>query len=328
MKTLNRICIFLIFIELFLTITSGCKKNEESPKFDPIISWDNPADIPFGTKLNIRQLNAIADVPGNFFYLPSKGAILNEGANQVLKVVFTPTDIATYNILNKTVKINVVKAGVKSTVFNSKITYSTLTDTEGNLYKTVILGTQTWMAENLRSTVYSDGIGIQEGKTFNDWKLGFDGGKYGNYSWDYGSYDNITTFGMLYDWWAVNSIHKLAPEGWHVPTKAEWIVLINYLGGENVAGAKMKEYGTTHWQGANIGATNESGFTGLPSGKIETLTGYALERDLIGYYWTSTRFGNSQFDPAYYMKLSYDNSKCSFDFDYTHNGFAVRCVKD
>ncbi len=332
MKTINGSLIAFLLIGFILMISSSCKKNESEPtssKIDPDISWDNPANIPFGTTLNSRQLYATANVSGNFVYTPSIGTILNVGANQDLKVVFTPTDVANYNTISKTVKINVVNAGVKSTVFNSGITYGTLTDREGNVYKTVTIGTQTWMAENLRTTVYRDGSWIFEGKTNNDWKLGLSYGLYGNYTWDYGSYDNITTYGMLYDWWAVNNEHKLAPEGWHVPTDAEWLILMNYLGGENIAGGKLKEMGTTHWSSPNLNATNETGFSGLPNGKISYIgSGFGVERGGAGYYWTSTKVGTSNYDPAYYRVLSSPNSKCLRDFDYTGSGFAVRCVKD
>ncbi len=127
----------------------------------------------------------------------------------------------------------------------------TVSDIEGNTYKTIKIGTQTWMAENLKTTKYKDGSEIPN-ITNN------------------GDYDNnpanSETYGRLYNWYTVDDDKGVCPEGWHVPDDAEYTVLTDYLGGESVAGGKMKETGTEHWNSPNTGATNESGFTGLPRG--------------------------------------------------------------
>ncbi len=144
--------------------------------------------------------------------------------------------------------------------FNPDLTYSTLLDIEGNEYKTIQIGNQTWMAENLRTTKYNDGSSIP---VVND-----------NISWlnlttaAYCWYDNDISrkdiYGALYNWHTVTS-GNLCPAGWHVPKNEEWTVLTAYLGGESVAGGKLKETGTAHWN-PNSDATNESGFTALPGG--------------------------------------------------------------
>ncbi|MDD3281432.1 MAG: fibrobacter succinogenes major paralogous domain-containing protein [Bacteroidales bacterium] len=183
--------------------------------------------------------------------------------------------------------------------------YGTMTDIDGNTYKTVTIGTQTWMAENLKVTKYNDGTAIP----------------------NVTDYDNdpskVATYGRLYNWHAVNT-GKLCPTGWHVPTNAEWAKLSEYLGGDEVAGGKLKETGTTHWHSPNTGATNESGFTALPGG-------YRFDNGTfnnIGYYglWWSSTESNS--DIAYYWGLDYDNDDLSSNNYYKVDGFSVRCVRD
>ena len=153
--------------------------------------------------------------------------------------------------------------GKTTAVFNSSITYGSMTDQDGNTYKTVTIGTQTWMAENLRTTKYNDGTDIYLVTDNTAWGSLTSGG-YCNYA-NTTNVDTIATYGRLYNWYAVNT-GKLAPNGWHVPTDAEWETLTNYLGGTSVVGGKLKEIGTTHWNSPNQGATNETGFTALPGG--------------------------------------------------------------
>lgn len=145
--------------------------------------------------------------------------------------------------------------------FNPNLTYGLLSDIEGNIYKTIQIGTQVWMAENLRVTKYRDGSTIQ---TKTHGLGGYDTtGAYCNYG---NNATYVTTFGRLYTYYATVNSHKLCPTGWHVPSDAEWTLLETYLGGSSVAGGKLKEVGTSHWLSPNTGATNESGFTALPGG--------------------------------------------------------------
>jgi len=205
-------------------------------------------------------------------------------------------------------------------IFNPNLTYGTMKDIDGNVYKTIVIGTQTWMAENLKTTRLSDGTPIS---------LVTDSTAYFNlttsgYCWYYNdaaTYKN--SLGALYNWYAVNT-GKLAPAGWHVPTETEWKTLITYLGGDSIAGGKMKETGTIHWSPTNTGATNECGFTGIPAGE----RGYGGEFGFIGHegsWWSSTPWNNS----ASYRLLSYDNTRVYRDFhDYPTIGISIRCIKD
>jgi uncharacterized protein (TIGR02145 family) len=139
-------------------------------------------------------------------------------------------------------------------------------DIDGNVYKTVKIGNQWWMAENLKVTHYRNGDEIPNRADDDEWNKGI--GAYCNYNNDV---TNFEIYGGIYNWFAVDDSRKLAPEGWHVPTDDEWQVLVDYLGGDTLAGGKMKSTGTIEggdglWRGSNEGTTNESGFSALPGG--------------------------------------------------------------
>ncbi|MEP7197676.1 MAG: fibrobacter succinogenes major paralogous domain-containing protein [Saprospiraceae bacterium] len=211
--------------------------------------------------------------------------------------------------------------GKTTAVFNPAVTYGTMTDQNGNVYKTVTIGTQIWMAENLRTTKYNDGTSIPNITSYSVWD-NLTTGAYCNYD-NTSSNDTIATFGRLYNWNAVNT-GKLAPTGWHVPSDAEWTQLSTYLGGESVAGDKLKETGTTHWNSPNTNATNKTGFTALPgggrsSGGAFSGIGYA------GYWWSSTAVSPGS---AYCRAMDVSGSIVYRSYLGKNLGFSVRCVRD
>ncbi len=192
-----------------------------------------------------------------------------------------------------------------------------ITDFDGNTYKTIKIGNQIWMAENLKSTHYSDGTTIQSYCYNNDTS-------------------NIKTYGRLYSSFAVmkgaassnsnpSNVQGIAPIGWHVPSKAEWEQLANYLGGVNVAGGKMKETGTNHWVSSNIGATNESGFTALPAG-MHDFTG------IFQWFETNCAFYSSTANPAEYsftaVMLKSETAKLTVGDFHPNDALSVRCIKN
>jgi uncharacterized protein (TIGR02145 family) len=185
-----------------------------------------------------------------------------------------------------------------------------ITDVDGNSYKTVYIGQQQWMGENLKVSKYSDGTTIG--------------------AWTY--YNNDVTknakYGKLYNWDAVskttNGNKNICPTGWHVPTDAEWTVLTDYLGGASVAGGKMKEVGTTNWTSPNVDATNVSLFTGLPGG-YRNVNGNYYSIGTYGYWWSSTEDGKSS---AWFRVLNFDYGSVSRSDGYEGSGFSVRCIRD
>ncbi len=203
-----------------------------------------------------------------------------------------------------------------------------LFDIDGNVYNTVTIGTQVWMAENLNVTHYRDGTGITHVTDNAVWaELTTEA---------YCIYNNnasneADTYGALYNWYAVNGDidgngtkdKEIAPRGWHVPSHTEWLTLVDYLGGTAVAGGKMKEAGTSHWFDPNTGATNESGFTALPAGTRIGIGNYS-GINLFGYFWSSTEYTSY----AWYRNLISQQGIVTVDYVLKGYGFSVRCVKD
>jgi uncharacterized protein (TIGR02145 family) len=212
------------------------------------------------------------------------------------------------------------------------IEYGTVTDIDGNMYKTVKIGTQEWLAENLRTTKYNDGTVIPNVKDNTLWT--------GNSTGAYCDYNNIPSnsdiYGRLYNWYVVVTTNpkNVCPTDWHVPLDTEWTTLETYLGGKRAIespncfiGGKLKETGTLHWQSPNEGATNEIGFTALPGG-VRELNGLFLSIGLQGVFWTATESNNYGNEWAWDRNMLNYNNWC-FRTDLSKNyGLSVRCIKD
>jgi len=197
---------------------------------------------------------------------------------------------------------------------------NTVTDIDGNLYHTVTIGTQVWMVENLKTTRYNDGTQIPLLNTNSAWTSTNSGA--------YCYYDtvsaNVDIYGMMYNWFAVNT-GKLAPAGWRVPTEADWATLANTLGGDTIAGGKLKETGTTHWLAPNTGATNSSGYIALPGGFRHNYTGAFQSIGSRGCWWTATELNSTD---AWYIGLYNNNDDMMKYHDRKEDGFSVRCIKN
>jgi uncharacterized protein (TIGR02145 family) len=197
----------------------------------------------------------------------------------------------------------------------------TITDVDGNTYNTVSIGTQTWFKENLKTTKYNDGTDIPLVTDATAW-VALTTTAYCWYNNDAAT--NKSTFGALYNWYTVNT-GKLCPSGWHVPTDAEWNTLTAFLGGEGVAGGKLKEIGTTHWGSPNAGADNSSGFTALPGGCRGGDHGTFGLIGNTGYWWSSSEGFASN---AWYLSMYSITSNVYSNDVHKYHGFSVRCVRD
>jgi uncharacterized protein (TIGR02145 family) len=205
-------------------------------------------------------------------------------------------------------------------VFNSKIA-----DADGNTYNVAVIGSQVWMVENLKTTSYSDHTGIPLVIDNSQW-AGLTTPGYSWYNNDASSYKNA--YGALYNWYAIdtlsNGFKNVCPLGWHLPADEEWAALSAYLGGESVAGGKLKESGMVHWQSPNTGATNSSGFTALPGGGRDTFgTYYSILNG--GLWWTGTEDGPAN---AWIRSLLSNTISVDRTANGKRNGYSVRCVKD
>lgn len=213
----------------------------------------------------------------------------------------------------------------KQTILSS-LPANTIVDVDNNIYNTVQIGNQTWMAENLRVSRYQNGDSIRNVKDSTMWfnsKTAKDSGAWCNYNNNV-DYDKI--FGKLYNFYSVKDPRGLAPKGWHIPTQAEWDALATYLGGANIAGGKLKS--TAFWEQPNIEATNELRFSALPAGtrlNKFTLTNFA---GLLEYtcFWSSSQ---ANIDEALYYILNFDAGKLvSSNPNPKVYGFSIRCIKD
>ena len=206
-----------------------------------------------------------------------------------------------------------------------------VTDIEGNVYQTTKIGGQVWTTENLRVVKFNDGSPIPIVTDNTEWSKTTP-----SYCWfknDAAMYKG--TYGALYNWHAVNT-GKLCPAEWHVASDAEWTTLITYLGGEAVAGGKLKEFGTSHWVSPNSGATNETKFTALP-GAGHYYDGTWWDIGSFGNYWTSTGRKDGEVLPggnvtdanfAIDINLHTTDAGIYRDTFRKGSGFSVRCIKD
>lgn len=210
---------------------------------------------------------------------------------------------------------------------NNPVIPATVIDIDGNVYHTVTIGTQVWMVENLNTTRYSNGDTIPNVTDYTQWgHLTTDA--YCNYS---NSSGQAITYGRLYNWYTINDPRKIAPAGWHIPYFSDWLKLMDYLGGDSIAGGKLKETGTKHWRSPNYGASNETGFTALPGGMragyhpiIHSygFFGYILS---YGLWWTASEAIN---DNAMYILMSDFSNSTSYGYRSKEDGLSVRCIKD
>ena len=213
------------------------------------------------------------------------------------------------------------------TAYGEQIQFTTVpksvTDLDGNNYDIILIGDQYWFKQNLKSTKYINGEPITSTTPLT---YDISAETEPKYQWPSGGDEaNVSVYGRVYTWYAVNDNRSLCPAGWHVPTNDDWTILINYLGGETIAGDKLKEAGTDHWPSPN-NSTNESEFTALPGGdKSESMFrsfGYS------GYYWTNTYWGASGGNSAYYVLIERELSRTQQSSHYKHYGYSVRCMKD
>ncbi|MEI6752315.1 MAG: fibrobacter succinogenes major paralogous domain-containing protein [Paludibacter sp.] len=234
------------------------------------------------------------------------------------------TFISTMNGISpdSTYYVRAYATNVAGTAYGN-IVASLLTDIDGNKYTKVTIGTQTWMVENLRTTRYRTGESISNVTDATAWSNATFGA-YCDYNNDI---NNGATYGKLYNWAAVNDSRNITPLGWHVATHAEWTTLVNYLGGESVAAAKLKETGTIHWKiSTNGGATNETGFKAFPGG-LRNPSGAFGSLGENGYWWSSTENSNTP-GTVWHWYMSFDNINVHKDYDIKSYGRSVRCVKD
>ena len=213
------------------------------------------------------------------------------------------------------------------TIYSDEISFKTneLKDVENNTYKVVTIGAQTWMAENLKATKYQNGdtIGTTYPATLDIYSY-----THPKFQWaPEGDDSRVTAYGRLYTWYAATDSRNICPPGWHLPTDAEWATLITYLGGINLAGGKMKEAGTLHWDSPNTDANNSSGFSAVAAGgRNDSNSFYDLGKQ--AYFWSATPDEYSPDNYAWVRDLINISAAISNQTWYVNKGYSVRCVKN
>ena len=202
---------------------------------------------------------------------------------------------------------------------------------DNNHYNVVKIGNQIWMAENLKYLPSVVGPGTGSQTTPHYYVYGYNGTNVT----DAKATANYNTYGVLYNWPAAmngaassttnpSGVQGVCPDGWHVPSDAEWTELTDYLGGTSDAGGKLKETGTTHWASPNTGATNETGFTALPGG-YRYLDGTFVSIGYYGYWWSATEYDTNY---ARRRGMYYNHSGVYRTNSHKELGFSVRCLRD
>lgn len=197
--------------------------------------------------------------------------------------------------------------------------YGVMADQQGNVYKTITIGDQVWMAENLRTSIFRNGQPINNDNLGNIWGLFND-----RWCYFYDDPQYNCPYGKLYNWLVVADPRQVCPVGWHVPSNFEFELLIELLGGDSVAGGKMKAIGSQYWNSPNTAATNESGFAALP-GAFRSESGSFDSLRVKGYYWTSTEVG---LNDALIRKLYFQDDNIDEAPFPKRTGASIRCIKD
>ncbi len=213
-------------------------------------------------------------------------------------------------------------------VHNPAKTYGTMTDQQGNVYRTIVIGNQEWMAENLKTSIYRNGDAIPN-VTNSQW-FGLSNGALCNYN---NEIANDCPLGKLYNWFAVADTRNLCPNGWHVPTNSEWNNLVEQLDPNantlvygvqsSIAGGKLKSTETINWLAPNVSANNESGFSALGAGG-RYFNGFFDIRN-YGIFWSSTLVDSGS---AWSRFIYSNNGDIAKSTNLKQDGFSVRCLKD
>jgi uncharacterized protein (TIGR02145 family) len=196
-----------------------------------------------------------------------------------------------------------------------------MTDIEGNQYDVIKIGNQLWMKENLKVSKYRNGEAIPTGLVNSEW-ANTNKGAYAIYN---NENANNNIYGKLYNWYAVSDTRGLCPSGWHVPSDNEWTILTNYLGGESIAGDKLKSTGTTMWSSPNSVANNVSSFYALPGGCRNF---YASFNSIStnAFFWSATE--DVKYNYAWYLGLKSNFGDVNRDLSSKSFGASVRCLRD
>jgi len=340
MKSHRRSLTFMCTISFLMIITNSCKKDVQLP------------EVTTGTISDITSTSAIIDGNTNSDgggYVLSRGICwsnfltepdINEdnislegyGAGSFGGYMTNLTPGTTYYA--RAYATNAVGTGygsvvsftttgniINDIVFNPGLIYDNITDTAGNVYKTVQIENQTWMAENLKTTKFKDGTDIPNFISHDEWNNQQTPG----YCWYLNDIKHKDLFGALYNWHTVNT-GKLCPRGWHVPLYEEWTTLFNYLGTNYEIGNYLREAGTSHWLLTDSNVTNSSGFTALPGGWRNIDNTNFGDLGYTANFWAAPETDSNINTITFFYMGSWEGIFLVENLNTTGN--SVRCLKD
>ena len=197
----------------------------------------------------------------------------------------------------------------------------TVTDVDGNTYNAISIGNQIWLTENLKVTKYNDQVPISLVLDDASWSTQTEPA----YCYYQGDIANANGYGNLYNWHVVNNAKNVCPSGYYVPSIADWEELITFVGGNAVAGGKLKEMGLEHWLDPNTGADNSSSFTLLPSGWRANNNGFYENLSYMAFVWSSTSVDAQS---SSIILVGYDSPACYTSDSHILTGLPIRCLKD
>jgi uncharacterized protein (TIGR02145 family) len=329
MKAKNRISIIhLLVMGIVLLLTSSCKKQTDqgtSPVLiTKILSALKPTTVNGGG--NITDAGGATITARGVCWSTTQNPTIADSKTSDGTGTGSFTSIITGLTATTTYYVKAYATNSAGTGYGNEMSFKTFTgevsDADGNVYNTMTIGTQTWMAENMKTTKYLNGdlIGTTSSPT-----LDITSESTPKYQWTYsGDPNNADAYGRLYTWYAIMDARKTCPAGWHLPSDTDWQALAAFLGGEGSAGGELKEVGLTHWQSPNREATNETGFGALPSG-YRSMDGTYGEIYQYSPWWSTTEVSltDSKFWATGYLDGTMFSGHYSKDY-----GYAVRCLKD
>ncbi len=326
MKNQRALISLIAIIGVAVLLTASCKKDTE--QVEPKIPILATAEVTKICQLTAQSGGTISSDEG--FEVTARGICWNATGNPTIQDSKTTDGLGAGIFTSKltdleigtTYYVRAYATNSQGTAYGSTMIFETLGNTftdsrDDNVYKMVTIGDQIWMAENLRYLPSITVPGTGSKTTPHYYVYGYDNTIVSNAK----ASANYTTYGVLYNWpAAVNA----CPTGWHLATDAEWAELIQNMGGTSIAGSKLKENGTAHWQSPNAGTTNETGFTALPGGyrgadgSFSSIAGY-------GYWWSATENNTGA---SWSHSMAYDSNNVYRSSDEKDYGFSVRCVRD
>jgi uncharacterized protein (TIGR02145 family) len=325
-RTTFRSIVLLAVAGVFVMLASHCKKSDSSSSQQlPAVTTTAPGVI---TQTAAHAGGNVTSDGGSG--VTAKGVCWSQHASPTLSDQKTSDGTGTGNFSslltgltpNTAYYLRAYATNSSGTAYGSELSFvspHSMTDIDGNSYQTVQIGTQVWMMENLNVTSYRNGDPIPNEMDDAAW-FALTSGAYCDYE---NLTDSCTIFGKYYNYYAVADPRNLAPVGWHIPTDAEFTTLVNFLGGMYVAGGKLKE-NSSHWTDANVGATNESGFSARPGG-FRIGTGVFQWRALNCEFWSSTVYNS--YDTKGLVLYYNDVIAYQNHIPKTY-GISVRCIKD